>query len=78
MIRPFTLCPLAAVVCVAGASVPASAQLPVRPQPQAITEVAVVPQADLHGTVLDDRNAPLAGAGVSAPGPCPSGSLSAP
>lgn len=76
MIRSFTLCPLAAVVCVAGASVPASAQLPVRPQPQAITEVAVVPQVDLHGTVLDDRDVPLAGAVVSALGSSTAFSLS--
>lgn len=64
MSRPFTPLSLAAVMCVAAA--PASAQL--RPQPQAVVQVAALPQAELHGTVLDDRGEPLAGAVVSALG----------
>lgn len=66
MIRPFTPLALAAVMCVAASPAPASAQL--RPQPQAIAQMAVLPQAELHGTVLDDQGGPLAGAVVSALG----------
>jgi carboxypeptidase family protein/TonB-dependent receptor-like protein len=66
MIRPFTPVSLAAVMCVAASAAPASAQL--RVQPQAIAQVAALPQAELHGTVLDDHGEPLAGAVVSALG----------
>jgi hypothetical protein len=66
MIRPFTPLSLAVVMCVVAGAAPASAQL--RPLPQAIAHVAALPQAELHGTVLDDRGEPLAGAVVSALG----------
>lgn len=66
MIRHFAPVPLVAVMCVAAAAVPASAQF--RAQPEAIAQVTAVSQAELHGTVLDDRGDPLVGAVVSALG----------
>lgn len=62
----FTLSCLAAVMCVAATAPPAFAQF--RPQPQAIASVATLPQAELQGTVLDERGEPIAGAVVSALG----------
>jgi hypothetical protein len=47
------------------AAEPASAQLAARPQ---VAQVAATAQADLRGTVLDERGTPLAGAVVSALG----------
>jgi len=68
MIRPFTLCPLAAVVCLAATAPPASAQFGPHPLPRPIAEVTTVSQADLRGVVLDEQGEPLAGAVVSALG----------
>jgi hypothetical protein len=42
--------------------------LPLRPHLKPVAQVAVTAQADLHGTVLDERGTPLAGAVVSALG----------
>ena len=53
-------------MCVAASAAPALAQL--RPQHQAIVQVAALPQAELHRTVLDDRGETIAGAVVSALG----------
>jgi len=74
MIRHLTSLSLATVFCVAAAAAPAAAQ--VRPQSQAVALVAAPPQAELHGTVLDDRGEPLAGAVVSALGSSPAFALS--
>ena len=68
MIRPFTLCPLAAVVCLAATAVPVSAQLRGGLQPRPVAQVSVVSQADLRGVVFDEGGQPLAGAVVSALG----------
>jgi hypothetical protein len=72
MIRHLTSLILAAVLCVVAAAAPASAQL----RPHAAAQVAVPPQAELHGTVLDGRGEPLAGAVVSALGSTPAFALS--
>src|SRR5688500_11116228 len=66
MSRHITSFALAAVMCVVAPAAPAFAQF--RAQPQAIAQVAVLPHAELHGTVLDDLGEPLAGAVVSALG----------
>lgn len=68
MSRHFTLRTLAAVMCVAAAAVPASAQSGARTYPSALARVPSSPQANVHGIVLDDRGRPLAGAVVSALG----------
>ena len=74
MIRHLTSLLLAAVLCVAAAAAPVAAQ--VRPAAQTVALVAAPPQAELHGTVLDDRGEPLAGAVVSALGSSPAFALS--
>jgi hypothetical protein len=63
-----TLCALAAALWLGGTAAPADAQIPVVAPVRPITQVAATSQTDLHGTVLDDRGAPLAGAVVSALG----------
>lgn len=65
MNRRFNLCHLAAVLCVAS---PAFAQSGARVYPAAALAQASVPQASVHGVVLDDRGEPVAGAIVSALG----------
>jgi hypothetical protein len=72
MIHHLTSLILAAVLCVVAAAAPASAQ----PRSHAAAQVAAPPQAELHGTVLDDRGKPLAGAVVSALGSTPAFALS--
>lgn len=72
MIHHLTSLILAAVLCVVAAAAPASAQS----RPHAAAQVAAPPQAELHGTVLDDRGEPLAGAVVSALGSTPAFALS--
>jgi hypothetical protein len=74
MIRHLASLLLATVLCVAAAAAPVAAQ--VRPQAQAVALVAAPSQAELHGTVLDDRGEPLAGAVVSALGSSPAFALS--
>ena len=69
MIRYLTSLSLAVVLCVAAAAAPASAQR--RPQSETTARVVAPPQAQLHGTVQDDRGEPLAGAVVSALGSNP-------
>lgn len=61
---------LPAVMCMAAAATPASAQFRARPQVIAATLPALpaTPHAYVHGIVLDDRGQPLAGAVVSALG----------
>ena len=71
--RRLTTLSLAAVVCVAVAA-PVSAQR--RPQSEATVRVTAPPQAELHGTVQDDRGEPLAGAVVSALGSSPAFAVS--
>ena len=66
MIRHFTPFCLAAVMCVAASAAPALAQL--RPRHQTIVQVAALPQAEPHRTVLDNRSESIAGAVVSALG----------
>ena len=68
MTHPFTLCPAVALACVVAVSSPASAQFGAGPQPQPVTRIAALAQADLHGIVLDDQGQPVAGAVVSALG----------
>lgn len=74
MLRHLTSFFLAAVLSVAAAPAPASAQLLSRSPTAA--QVAAPPQAELHGTVLDDRGEPLAGAVVSALGSTPAFAVS--
>ena len=59
---------VAAVMCVAAAAAPASAQGLGRARPMAAARSAAAasPEANLYGTVLDDRGEPLPGAVVSA------------
>ena len=64
MNRRFSLCHLAAVLCVAS---PAFAQSGARTYPAALAQAAI-PQASVHGVVLDDHGKPVAGAIVSALG----------
>lgn len=68
MSHPTTRCAVAAVMCVAAAAVPASGQGLGRARPMAAagSAAAIFPEANLYGTVLDDRGEPLAGAVVSA------------
>jgi hypothetical protein len=54
----------AAVMCLVAAAAPAAAQVRVQP----VVQVARAPQAELHGVVLDEHGAPLAGAVASALG----------
>jgi len=71
MTRLFTERPLAVLVCMAGLVCPvaASAQLaPVFTSDPRITRVASIAQAQLRGTVLDERGQPLAGVVISALG----------
>jgi hypothetical protein len=68
MTRLFTLCPAVALVCVVAVAAPASAQVIARPQPQPVTRLAALAQADLYGIVLDERGNPVQGAVVSALG----------
>ena len=74
MIRYLTSLSLAVVLCVAAAAVPASAQR--RPQSETTARVVAPPQAQLRGTVQDDRGEPLAGAVVSALGSNPAFAIS--
>ncbi len=74
MIRHLTSLSLAAVLCVAVTAGPASAQR--RPQSETTARVVAPPQAQLHGTVQDDRGEPLAGAVVSALGSKPAFAVS--
>ena len=74
MIRHLTTLSLAAVICVAVAA-PASAQR--RAQSEATApRVTAPPQAELRGTVQDDRGEPLSGAVVSALGSSPAFAVS--
>lgn len=67
---------LGVVVCLVGCASPALGQLATRPELRAANRLAAASQAqaavpgqtELHGTVLDERGAPLAGAVVSALG----------
>ena len=73
MIRHLTTLSLAAVLCVAVAA-PASAQR--RAQSEATARVTAPPQAELRGTVQDDRGEPLLGAVESALGSSPAFAVS--
>ena len=73
MIRHLTTLSLAAVLCVAVAA-PASAQR--RPQSEATARVTAPPQAELRGTVQDDRGEPLSGPVASALGSSPAFAVS--
>ncbi|MBM3817725.1 MAG: hypothetical protein FJW14_01730 [Acidimicrobiia bacterium] len=69
-VRP-ALCALAALLWLGGTAAPADAQIPALApvaQVRPVTQVAATTQTDLHGTVLDDRGAPLTGAVISALG----------
>jgi hypothetical protein len=66
MTRHVTSLSLAAVLCVAAVATPASAQR--GPQSETTARATAPPQAELHGTVQDDRGEPLAGAVVFALG----------
>ena len=65
---------LAAVLCVAAAAVPVSAQR--RPQAETTVQVTAPPRAELRGTLQDDRGEPLVGAVVSALGSTPAFAVS--
>jgi hypothetical protein len=62
----FTLSTLAAGMCVAAAAAPASAQFEQRRPAIVLAHASTTPQADVHGTVLDNKGHPLAGAVISA------------
>ena len=61
-----TLSTLAAAICVAAAAAPASAQVEQRRPAIVLAHASTIPQADVHGIVLDDEGRPLAGAVISA------------
>jgi hypothetical protein len=61
-----TLSTLAAGLCVAAVAAPASAQFEQRRPAIVLAHSATIPQADIHGVVLDHEGHPLAGAVVSA------------
>ncbi|MGH9252999.1 MAG: TonB-dependent receptor domain-containing protein [Vicinamibacterales bacterium] len=66
MNRHFTLCTIAALVCVVAAAPPASAQFGVRTHAPTFVQASAASSAVVHGVVLDDQGSPLAGAVVSA------------
>src|SRR3712207_2526550 len=73
MIRSVTRwCCLGVIVCAAGVPAPVSAQFALRPElaasPVSSSSPTSSAPAELHGTVEDERSAPLAGAVVSALG----------